>query len=504
MTASTTHVPPQNIEAEESVLGAMLVAELALSRVIDEVKLNAADFYLDRHRAIFECARCLHEESKPVDELSVEAALTAPQRKAFEQGGVSPKHYVSELAAKVPAAGNAKHYAEIVRKASRLRGVIDNAQRATSAAYEGTLNGEALELTEALRRLTAQTCSLPVRGADISRARPVRWAWERRLPLGYLSLLLGAEGVGKGTLSAWLIARVTNGDLPGDLHGESARVLLVGDEDSFDSVVVPRLYAAGADLEFIDTLSEEDGADFLDIRRDSEALRVLISERGYRLVLLDALLDTLGVDVDDWRSKAVRDALRPLRRVARDTEVAMLGSLHPNKGQRTSYRDLVSGSHAFNASSRSSLLLAEHPDDENRRVLVRGKGNLSAAPPAFDFAIEGRDLDINGHGYSLPVVADAHESDVSVDDVLKPQREAPVRESLADEINAVGTGKVQARADIARALGRDPTDRSVGRALDQLEDQGRWEKVGRGKWRAIGIGTSSEAPMSKAPEEAML
>ena len=46
----TAHVPPQNIEAEESVLGAMLVAEPALTRVIDEVKLNAADFYLDKHR----------------------------------------------------------------------------------------------------------------------------------------------------------------------------------------------------------------------------------------------------------------------------------------------------------------------------------------------------------------------------------------------------------------------------------------------------------------------
>ena len=52
----TTHVPPQNIEAEESVLGAMLVAEPTLTRVIDEVKLNAADFYLDSTRAIFDAA----------------------------------------------------------------------------------------------------------------------------------------------------------------------------------------------------------------------------------------------------------------------------------------------------------------------------------------------------------------------------------------------------------------------------------------------------------------
>ena len=54
--APTTHVPPQNIEAEESVLGAMLVAEPTLTRVIDEVKLNAADFYLDKHAAIFDAA----------------------------------------------------------------------------------------------------------------------------------------------------------------------------------------------------------------------------------------------------------------------------------------------------------------------------------------------------------------------------------------------------------------------------------------------------------------
>src|SRR5215475_3297162 len=73
---AATHVPPQNIEAEESVLGAMLVAEPALTRVIDEVKLNAGDFYLDRHRAIFAVVHDLYAASKPVDELSVAEALT--------------------------------------------------------------------------------------------------------------------------------------------------------------------------------------------------------------------------------------------------------------------------------------------------------------------------------------------------------------------------------------------------------------------------------------------
>ncbi|MBK5219560.1 MAG: replicative DNA helicase [Thermoleophilia bacterium] len=145
--SSTSHVPPQNIEAEESVLGAMLVAEPALTRVIDEVKLNAADFYLDRHRAIFEAAHDLYAASKPVDELSVSEALT--QRNMIETAG--GKHYVSELAAKVPAAGNAKHYAEIVQQNSLLRRLLGAGQE-----IQGWVNdrdGEPRELSERAEKL---------------------------------------------------------------------------------------------------------------------------------------------------------------------------------------------------------------------------------------------------------------------------------------------------------------------------------------------------------------
>ena len=142
-----SHVPPQNIEAEESVLGAMLVAEPTLTRVIDEVKLNAADFYLDRHRAIFEAIHDLYAASKPVDELSVAEALTQTN-KIDEAGG---KHYVSELAAKVPAAGNAKHYAEIVQQNSLLRRLLGAGQEIQGWVNER--DGEPRELSERAEKL---------------------------------------------------------------------------------------------------------------------------------------------------------------------------------------------------------------------------------------------------------------------------------------------------------------------------------------------------------------
>src|SRR5438105_298004 len=87
------------------------------------------------------------------------------------------------------------------------------------------------------------------------------------------------------------------------------------------------------------------------------------------------ILRTRGEGV--YAPTLVREVLRPLRRVAADTDVAVVGLLHPTKAGG-SFRQVVAGSHQFNAVSRSSLLLAVAPDDEKRRVLVRGKGNHTA------------------------------------------------------------------------------------------------------------------------------
>ena len=95
----------------------------------------------------------------------------------------------------------------------------------------------------------------------------------------------------------------------------------------------------------------------------------------------------MGVNIDDWRKKEVRQALRPARELARDLDIAITGSLHPNKRGNT-FRQLMSGTTAFNEVSRSSLLLALHPEDEDRRVVVRGKGNLCPEPAAFEFYLK--------------------------------------------------------------------------------------------------------------------
>ena len=71
MEAAQAHVPPQNLEAEESVLGALMVSEAAMNPVILDVRLNEEDFYRERHRIIFRAIKRLYERSEPIDALTV-------------------------------------------------------------------------------------------------------------------------------------------------------------------------------------------------------------------------------------------------------------------------------------------------------------------------------------------------------------------------------------------------------------------------------------------------
>jgi replicative DNA helicase len=111
-------VPPQNLEAEESVLGAMMIASGAIAAV-SEI-LDAGDFYRESHAKIYRAALQLYGKNEPVDAITLTNELE--QRGELEEiGGRVRLH---ELARLVPATANARHYAEIVRENAMLRGLI--------------------------------------------------------------------------------------------------------------------------------------------------------------------------------------------------------------------------------------------------------------------------------------------------------------------------------------------------------------------------------------------
>ena len=137
-------VPPHNLEAETSVLGAILLAEQALDGVLIDVKLRPEDFYRERHRLIFRAMMRLKEKTvpEPVDALTVSEELTR-SGELEEAGGTA---YVHSLPNLVPAAGNARHYAKIVKEHALLRRLLDTTREIQEKAL--AVKGEPSELVE--------------------------------------------------------------------------------------------------------------------------------------------------------------------------------------------------------------------------------------------------------------------------------------------------------------------------------------------------------------------
>ena len=114
----TAPVPPQNLDAEESVLGAMMLSPGAIGAV-SEV-LSASDFYRASHATIYRAALDLYAKGEPVDAITLVDELE--RRGELEEVGGRAR--INELAALVPAASNAAHYARIVREMALLRGLV--------------------------------------------------------------------------------------------------------------------------------------------------------------------------------------------------------------------------------------------------------------------------------------------------------------------------------------------------------------------------------------------
>lgn len=122
-------LPPQNIEAEQSLLGCLMIDKDAIIKIADLV--FARDFYKDAHRDIFEAILALYEKREPLDILSVTNKLEE-QNKLEQTGGAT---YLTTLVNGVPTAAHVAHYAKIVQKKSTLRNLISAASNIVELGF---------------------------------------------------------------------------------------------------------------------------------------------------------------------------------------------------------------------------------------------------------------------------------------------------------------------------------------------------------------------------------
>ncbi|PIP26557.1 MAG: replicative DNA helicase [Candidatus Moranbacteria bacterium CG06_land_8_20_14_3_00_40_12] len=123
-------VPPQNIEAERSVLGSLMLDKDAIVKVANLIRLG--DFYKDDHNSIYEAMVELYEKREPIDVLSLSNQLE--EKKQLDKIGGSS--YLTSLVNSVPSSSNVEHYAKVVQKKSTLRKLITASGEITEMGYK--------------------------------------------------------------------------------------------------------------------------------------------------------------------------------------------------------------------------------------------------------------------------------------------------------------------------------------------------------------------------------
>lgn len=234
--------------------------------------------------------------------------------------------------------------------------------------------------------------------ADTIQMKAVRWLWKNRIPQGSLTLLAGAEGIGKSSLTYAIIAQVTKGTLDGVYKGTPKSVFIIATEDSWDCTIVPRLTAAGADLSRVcrvETETVRGTARPVSFPTDVEVFGDGIRENDVALVVLDPLMSRVDNGLDTHKDQEVRQALEPLVRMANDCGAAVLGIIHINKRNSADALNNTMGSRAFTAVARAVLYVAEDKEDSSTKYVSLQKSNLGPTDsPDLKFQIEGVDVGV--------------------------------------------------------------------------------------------------------------
>ena len=128
----SSRLPPQNLEAEQSVLGGIMIENDAINRVVEFIEPE--DFYRESHRKIFRAMMSISEKAEPIDLVTLTDYLKS-QSELEDVGGVT---YLSHLVDSIPTAAHSASYAKIIREKSILRRLINGATHIISQSYEAT------------------------------------------------------------------------------------------------------------------------------------------------------------------------------------------------------------------------------------------------------------------------------------------------------------------------------------------------------------------------------
>ena len=215
----------------------------------------------------------------------------------------------------------------------------------------------------------------------------LHWLWEKRIPRGKLITLDGDPGLGKSLLTLDLAARITTGrPMPDGTPGVQGSVILIAPEDAATDTIKPRVEAAGGDpsnirlLNLVKSTSPKTGETYFSPFTLSEHFYTLIQTINQTLpalVIIDPLMTVLGSGIHASHDQKIRNTFSLLAHMAQRINCTVLIVRHLNKGSSENPLYRGGGSIGIIALARAGLLVIQHPSDENMRLLVAIKNNLT-------------------------------------------------------------------------------------------------------------------------------
>jgi replicative DNA helicase len=377
--ASAAPVPPQNLEAEESVLGAMMISPGAIGAVSEIV--DASDFYRESHAKIYRAALGLYAKGEPVDAIT----LTDELEERAELDAVGGRVRLHELAALVPATANAAHYARIVHETATLRGLIraggeiarlgwerpgetgdlvDQAEQILYDLSQQRVTGEWSEIESLLKESFERITTLYESGVDLT-GTPSGFRDLDRLTSGFqpgnLIIVAARPSMGKSALALCIAANmgvrhnVPVGLFTLEMSKSEVTQRLMCSEAKVESQRLrngklqqddwPRLTAACDKLAKAPIYVDDTGLlNMMEVRSKARRLKARHPNLGLIIVDYLQLLTPSHRRDSDGRVQEVSEMSRSLKILARDLDVPILALSQLSRAveQRTDKRPILS------------------------------------------------------------------------------------------------------------------------------------------------------------------
>jgi len=351
-------VPPQNIEAEQSVIGAIMLENEVLPSVMEY--LSPDDFYRDAHKRIYSAMLDLYDKDEPIDLIT----LTDQMRKRNELEVIGGASYLSSIVSQVPTSANVRYHARIVKEKAILRSLISTATEIIRMGYEPDTSG--LDIDQILDEAETKIFSISERRVKSScihikdvlkdTIELVDKLYDKKelitgLPSGFIDLditttgfhpgelvVVGARpGMGKTTFCLNIAAHVgINVKVPVaifslEMTKEQIVLRMVCSEAEVDSKAVRSGYHSKEDYRKLVNAAgrladapiyiDDSFNSVLDIKAKSRRLK---AEHGLGLIVIDYLQLMSGIGTYSQREQVISDISRSLKGLAKDLSVPVI------------------------------------------------------------------------------------------------------------------------------------------------------------------------------------